>query len=1202
MECAMRRLLLVLSLASLLPICMSAQAAEIVPQTGHASEGVVAAIVPDRSFMVSGDANGKVKLWDLKGLREAKNLEGIKTEHANIMSLSLSNDGSVIAAATFKGFVGIWRDAGNGKFAFTLLKGSGDKAECLVSPDGKIVASTDHSSIVISDSATGKQIGKLPIPPYSGIPSKLLGWGPGAKSLVLGVKETMNGNEVGILDIPSMKYSNLYKTNEYSKEIQVDLVSPDSASLYCGCKTGELLCYDLASRKLKWTVKAGQSGFDALAVSPDSKHIGVVIFNDCMKVLGAADGTAEYRNSQTPDCLSFSADGRSLLGGMTRGEILEFPLSGAETDQGRLLYKSTYNVQRIVQSGDGRWMYVETGSSAALVDASGWNYLHGNFPSPIAVALQEPKDGGARARLLAVLAYSWSNKNNMVSLFDFSLGGFIGGFSAPGCDYLAMSPDGRFVAAYGISNAIIHDVETGLTFAPLVAGSNIVFQEPSFSADGGLMALPFLGGSSSLEGFMLIRSATGEVLATVSPPGGLYSNAALSADDRLVAAGLGDGGIGVWEIAALSGNVKAVGTKLDSSGKTRVVAFAKDGTLYAGGSSMNVEAWNPATKTRSMTYGGLSDKVYRMQVDESLGMIAAGGESCMAACWKIGSPSPLKSMKATAAGKIVSSVAISPDGKYLRTSNYDYEMAVHEISSGKQVSSHRAQLKPNKIHGSMFAPSGRYLDAEMNTSCIRFRSPTDPADSVSVYVSEDQNGSGWLMLSSDGYFDGSSQGSTGLGACIGRESFQVDQLAPGMNRPDILIDKLGFADSPYKSALGSASRIRLSRYGILAEKAAEAPLSAKPVLSIGEIQGSTVSLTVTRPKGYASGSSLRFWMNGVPVEAPGSKKAGAGNAEAPAKLRIELALIPGINLVEAAYVSPNGRESLRTSLRVPGPAAAERRLYVAAVGVSIYADPALNLQYAAKDAQDVAAIFSGMEGKSGFDGVSTMLLTDSSATVGNIRELRGFLEKAGAADTVVLFIAGHGVHDKDADATYYFITHDTKVSALASTALPFAELEGLVAGIASRNKVILMDTCASGELDEEALAAAFDGSGARGIIPRTVRGLAVQGAKAASPGIKLNRNRMIFDDFRRRTGAVVFSSSRGNEFSYESDAAKGGLFTYAIKQGLAGDADSNRNGQVDIRELIRYVAVRVPASCNDLQHPVVDRDNPWVGVSFPVRK
>jgi hypothetical protein len=98
-----------------------------------------------------------------------------------------------------------------------------------------------------------------------------------------------------------------------------------------------------------------------------------------------------------------------------------------------------------------------------------------------------------------------------------------------------------------------------------------------------------------------------------------------------------------------------------------------------------------------------------------------------------------------------------------------------------------------------------------------------------------------------------------------------------------------------------------------------------------------------------------------------------------------------------------------------------------------------------------------------------------------------------------------------------------------------------------------------------------------------------------------DRERFIYNDLARRSGAVVFSSSRGNELSYESAEWQNGAFTAELKVALTTPAaDRDRDGLVTTEELRRYVGAAVAERTNDLQHPTIDRDNAAGRVGLPV--
>lgn len=110
-----------------------------------------------------------------------------------------------------------------------------------------------------------------------------------------------------------------------------------------------------------------------------------------------------------------------------------------------------------------------------------------------------------------------------------------------------------------------------------------------------------------------------------------------------------------------------------------------------------------------------------------------------------------------------------------------------------------------------------------------------------------------------------------------------------------------------------------------------------------------------------------------------------------------------------------------------------------------------------------------------------------------------------------------------------------------------------------------------------------------------------KGVNPNSRQFLLERDRYIFNDLSRRSGAIVFSSSRGGEFSYEKEALENGLFTEEIIHALTrAEADTDHDGLISTDELRHHVINAVATSSHHLQHPTVDRDNIYQRFGFPL--
>jgi hypothetical protein len=236
------------------------------------------------------------------------------------------------------------------------------------------------------------------------------------------------------------------------------------------------------------------------------------------------------------------------------------------------------------------------------------------------------------------------------------------------------------------------------------------------------------------------------------------------------------------------------------------------------------------------------------------------------------------------------------------------------------------------------------------------------------------------------------------------------------------------------------------------------------------------------------------------------------------------------------------------------PAAPEKpTLYLLAVGVGAYADPALTLDLPAKDARDVAAAWKRQEG--GLYGkVEIRVLTDGEATRDAILAGLEWLEtRTTQKDVAVLFFSGHGINDPRT-GEYLFLPHGADLAARRVTLLPDREVLSTLAALPGK-VLVFLDTCHSGNL-----------------LGAKTRGTA-------------DLTRLLNEMASAETGVVVFSATTGRGLAQETEGWGNGAFTKALLEALGGKADQDGDRSVWTAEIETYLGQRVRELTRGLQTP-----------------
>jgi len=306
-----------------------------------------------------------------------------------------------------------------------------------------------------------------------------------------------------------------------------------------------------------------------------------------------------------------------------------------------------------------------------------------------------------------------------------------------------------------------------------------------------------------------------------------------------------------------------------------------------------------------------------------------------------------------------------------------------------------------------------------------------------------------------------------------------------------------------------------------------------------------------------------LFVNGKRIEDESLRGIKAVQAMPPARIRFNrnVSLLTGINRIEIKAVNADGMtsETALTVKQVPR----QRTVWAVVVGINTYSRLP-NLKYATFDAK---AIFNWLTTINRIPAENVTLLLNEQATLMNLRSILGTRIKrvAGKDDTVLIYFAGHGSVERDANSPdgdgleKYILTYDTDPKDLYATAMPMREIAYIFNRIRSERLIFIVDACYSGA------------SGGRTI------GVA---------NLRANLSESYLDRLSSGKGKIIITASGANEVSAEKDNLGHGVFTYYLLEGLRGKADVDRDGLITVDEAYRYVSKIVPQETGQEQHPV----------------
>ncbi|MFN0112560.1 MAG: caspase family protein [Blastocatellia bacterium] len=928
-----------------------------------------------------------------------------------------------------------------------LQQGHSQRSDSLVfSPDNRYLASASaDSTIRIWDAATGNELRVLK---GHVTPVRSVAFSVDGKLLASGGAD----GKVKLWDAASGK--ELASFNAHAGRVNALAFSRDNTLLASGGIDNAIKLWNVAA-KIETRTLAGHAGWvTALAFGADNL-LASGSADKTIRLWNAATGqslqTREAHN-QPVTCLAFNAKGDALASGGADAAVRAWTLP-------------QFNGSPVFSLGAGRIVALSFNNDGNQLMAASSERIIKRYDLATRRELLSLSETERTEKYEAAAFSSDSSSNGQhiaisTGTRDLEVRSF-DDFNAPimltsranPIRAIAFSNDGRWMATGNQdTSTTLWDVFAGRAIAN-IAGNEGSIVSVAFSADSQLLATGSRGGIVRLIEVVGAR----EVRRWQAHGDGV--NAMQFTSDGKLVTGSSDQSIKVWDA---SGN--AIGA-LKQTKEINSLCLSNDGKLLAAGlADGSIKIFDAANWQELRSLAAHSGAVFALSFNNDGKLLASGGVDQTIKLWQTGDWQTVRSINASAS---TYSLLFSPDDKLLAAGSAEGVVKLLDAANG----STRATLTgaSGSANGLSFSDNGNWLTSAHDDGSARIWSTATgqlTATALSLRESND-----WLVVTPEGLFDGSPAAWPQILWRFGQNTFTTAPVEIFFNEffhPDLLADVLAGKRPQPKEGIAQIDR-RQPRVQMLLGN--ETTVSAKPVINAQR----TIGVKIEVADAGSGAQDVRLFRNGMLFKV---WRGDALKGRASAIIETQAPIIAGENRLTAYAFNRDNVKSLDANRSVIGADNLRKRgtAYILAIGVNRYSNPSFNLNFAVSDATDFSQELQRRQtALNRFANVQQISLFDQQATKANIVAAIEKLKTTQPEDAVIVYFAGHGLA---AEPRFYLIPHDlgftgkrenltqAGVNQVLRNSISDEELTSLFEGIGAGQLLMVIDACNSGQVLE----------------------------------------------------------------------------------------------------------------------------------------